>query len=335
MKKIIRLTENDLIKLVKRVIFEQEKPIAYGPTVLQLYCEGGKGLVTPDTMTTLKIEIDKNTNLKYNGKKPGPLKEGYGDGLTIAIKDNSQVLKDYLMVSLGLSFGTIIRNVRKRDGLPLDPEEKREFNTRFNTLRDKFRSNFPGLPAEPTTDDINHIIEDDLPKYNVEQINRLIKNIQNFKSEIVKFVENELKLGNNVSFPSVDNVSLNNLKLNEKVFVSADFSIDKNRIGKTEEENRKKLLDALCSTFKKFINSGGITQNGIVTIPSIEYLITINPQLDTIIRSINKDLNVSGSLTAPIPKLVSDLKLKYDRVLINVTTISPPRVGEPKTIQLG
>jgi hypothetical protein len=335
MKKIIRLTENDLVRLVKKVIKEQNLggEVQGGETKVN-DCNT-QYVIVADNVSNITIEVDSNIKLPIIGKLKAPSQTNDAkNGIIIGIRDTSEKLSSFLNNVLGgLNIQRMAPNIKDKNGENLDSNQLNNVVAPLTKIRNgfilKYSDHFQG--DTPTNDEIGRFINAVISNFTPQALNILIKNIQTLKLELEKYVNDQSKNGYTIKLPSVSNLNLDKVKFNEKIYVKAWIGLrGQGNIGITDRW-RPILYKSICDALNQYINSGNLRDNGIITIPSIQFLATINPNLE---ENLRKMANIDGTFKGPISQIFNDFKIRYEKILIGIETISPTRIGNPTQVQL-
>jgi hypothetical protein len=336
MKKIIRLTENDLVRLVKKVIKEQKLGgESQGSDTKINDCDTNQ-VVVADSVNNITIEVDSNIKLPIIGKLQAPSQTNSAkNGVIIGIRDTSEKLSSFLRNVLGaLSLQRMKPNITK-DNNTLESDELNTVMTPLAKIRDgfinKYSSHFQG--GTPTGDEIERFIEAIINSFTPQALNTLIKNVQTLKRELDTYVTTQGKSGYKVKLPNVLNSSstLDKVNFNEKIYVKAWIGLRGSGNTGITDKWRPILYKNICDALNQYITSGNLRDNGVITIPSIQYLATINSSLADNLR---KMANPNGTFTGSIDGIFNQFTIRYERILISIETISPNRIGNPELIEL-
>lgn len=338
MKKIIRLTENDLVKLVKKVIKEQKLGgESQGGETKVNSCET-QLVEVADNVSRITIQIDSNIKLPIIGKLSAPTETNTAkDGIIIGIRNASEKLSSFLGSVLGgLNLQRMSSNIKNQDGTPLDSNQLNTVMAPLTKIRDgfisKYSEHFQG--DSPTSDEINRFINVVINNFTPEELNILIKNIQALKIELENYVNSQFDSnGFTIKLPTVGNINLNRVNFNEKVYIMAWIGLKGSGDSGITNQWRPILYNLICNALNRYITSGNLRDNGVITIPSIQYLASIDSKLETALRKMASP-NTNSSFKGPISEIFNKYTIRYERILINVDTISPNRIGNSNQVQL-
>jgi hypothetical protein len=334
MKKIIRLTENDLVRLVKKVIKEQNLggEVQGGETKVN-DCNT-QYVIVADNVSNITIEVDSNIKLPIIGKLKAPSQTNSAkNGVIVGLIDTSEKLSSFLYNVLGaLSIQRMGSNITK-DGKTLESNELNTVMTPLIKIRNgfifKYSDHFQG--DTPTGNEIERFIQSIISSFTPQALNILIKNVQTLKRELDTYVTTQGKSGYKVNLPNVSNSTLDKVNFNEKIYVKAWIGLRGSGNTGITDRWRPILYKSICDALNQYINSGNLRDNGIITIPSIQFLATINPNLE---ENLRKMANIDGTFKGPISQIFNDFKIRYEKILIGIETISPTRIGNPTQVEL-
>jgi hypothetical protein len=334
MKKIIRLTENDLVRLVKKVIKEQKLggEIMSGTSNKLMVRDCDTSTITVvDSVNSITIEVDSNIKLPIMGKLRAPSETNSTEnGVMVGIIDNSEKLSSYLRNVLGsLSLQIMADRIKdtKTDEKP-DPNKLNEIVTGLVAIRNRFTNNYSDSfqNDSPTSAEIDRFITMVLSRFDSVQLNTLIQNIQKVQSELDDYVK-KLAKDFRIDLPTSSNEKLDKVKFNEKIKIMTWINMSSGDPTTTKEQ-RNAVYQNICSVLNQYLNSGNASQNGVVTIPSIQYLATMYPNLEKSLRL------VAGQPGGSVVDIVNKYKINYKKVIVVINTISPNRISTPKQINL-
>ena len=289
MKRIIRLTENDLYKIVKRVISEQVSDENKAGNYLKNsvpYSFKGLFPIRPDVQSAT-ITFDRTLG---NIPSPQITKQpinvaGIENGVHFFIKDESESLKSYLNSVLTMNLNSLAGKLTI-NGQPLDqgrPVDEPNVGPTFYTISNEFNkligdlSSGLGLSGNLNPNNVMTFVNS-VPSMTRDELNNIMRAVEsfrkafgNFKTEFEKKGVQGLDLG---KFSNVEKYG--QAYFGDKMQVYLTLQVD---------DTGDDQLDSKYETFRDMIGQqylefvkNGIKQNNIF-IPSLESLFKASPRI--------------------------------------------------------
>jgi hypothetical protein len=310
MKRIIKLTESDLYRIVKRVIKEQTTPTDNIGKFLKNeipYSFRGLFPIRPDVQNaviTFDNTLDEQPKSQVT-KQPINV-AGIENGVHFFIKDESEALKSYLNSILTMNLNSLagkltLNGKPLEQGRPVDEPNSgptfysisNEFNRLIGTLSNSLRI------GDNSIANVSNFV-DSIPSMNRQQLNMVLTDVENFRKGFETFKSNLTKKG-------IQGLDLGQFSKVEK-FGQAYFG-DKMQVYLVlqVDDTWDDQLDAKYVQYRDMIGQqyiefvkNGIKQNNIF-MPSLQTLFRVNPRIKNEMIKGGVELN---KLNPEISKLV-------------------------------
>jgi hypothetical protein len=306
MKKIIRLTENDLIKLVKRVIKEQTQNIRKENRLLIGDFETPTW-VGKVVWKDLRVRIDKRLGKPNVQRGQGFNIPELPNGVNVLISSQqiTSSLTNYLNTILGLSLSQMKGKLKySKGGVDFNSINTQYINSVLSPLLDGL-----GVPPEPTQNDIDRFLQRRLPEIISQNPGSLLELLNKHKINVSKFTQNIEKqgvTGFDMGTSSYKNLKMSDVAFNDTLSLILEISIE-NR-GATSENDFKTILNNVYTSYSQYIENTWRGDSNVINIPSLEGLLEVDPRLAS-------KINENGG--------VKNLNLSIPKIVVKIETINP------------
>jgi hypothetical protein len=306
MKKIIRLTENDLIKLVKRVIKEQTQNIRKENRLLIGDFETPTW-VGKVVWKDLRVRIDKRLGKPNVQRGQGFNIPELPNGVNVLISSQqiTSSLTNYLNTILGLSLSQMKGKLKySKGGADFNSINTQYINSVLSPLLDGL-----GVPPEPTQNDIDRFLQRRLPEIISQNPGSLLELLNKHKINVSKFTQNIEKqgvTGFDMGTSSYKNLKMSDVAFNDTLSLILEISIE-NR-GATSENDFKTILNNVYTSYSQYIENTWRGDSNVINIPSLEGLLEVDPRLAS-------KINENGG--------VKNLNLSIPKIVVKIETINP------------
>ena len=285
MKKIIRLTENDLLKIVKRVIKEQTiEPIQ------------GKGQYITRQFNTGIIPTKTNfLSFDFVGFKSKPVQVEISPNTTpkpqtnsvceIVLTDISSDLISYLKTIIGYPLGGVLS---KSDGTKLNSDEFSIVTTKLRQLQSTFLTNIGYMGDPERSNDVFRWIDTDVVDPNIVNRDLLLNQLKIYLTAIRKYsddLKNGKALGNNQYLPKIEGFPTFPLPPNFRQITDVvNFQYQLEIPGTDNSQTSKSeimFIESIGKLYYKYLKDELVKVQGNtkITIPNINEFINNNPTM--------------------------------------------------------
>ena len=204
MKKIIRLTENDLLKIIKRVIKEQTVLSIQGKSQYITRQFNTEIIPTKTNFLKFKFEGFKDKPTQVENSPDTPPRVQTNSVCEIVLTDISSDLISYLKSIIGYPLGGILL---KSDGTKLNSDEFSIVSKKLRDLQSTFLRSIGFVGDSESNTDVFNWIDTDVVDPSIVDRNLLLNQLNIYLTSVRKYsddLKNGKALGNNQYLPKIN-----------------------------------------------------------------------------------------------------------------------------------
>lgn len=274
MKKIIKITERQLEKLVKGVINEQLTKFP-GDSLPGYITKGfDTGIIfTNNNFPKFKFVGFDSKPVQVVNTSPKPQKQTESV-CEIVVTDNTSELVNYLKGILGFSLGSKLKRV---DNKSLG-DQFNIINTKFRKMENEFLGKIGFAGDSENTNDKNAWIDENIPNLTKEQRNLFLNELKNYIKSIRNYSKELIDQGV-IGFPTFP-LPTSFKTLTDTVVIHYQLQIQGKKDLKVDE-TKDIFLDNLGKQYYIYMSDQLKQGVDVVTIPNVNEFINLFPSLKT------------------------------------------------------
>jgi len=272
MKKIIRLTESQLINVVKRVINEQLQVDAGDKRPEYITRRFDTGIIfTTNNFPKFKFVGFDAKPVQVVNKNINPVKQT-DSVCEIVVTDNTSQLINYLKSILGFSLGTKLKRV---DNKSLG-EQFNIINTKFRKMENEFLGKIGFVGDSESTSDKDAWINENIPNFTKDKRNLFLSELKNY-IKLIRDYSSELNNQGIIGFPTFP-LPIDFKTFTDTIVIHYELQIQGKKDLKIDEV-KNIFLDNLGKQYYIYISNQLKQGADVVTIPNVNEFMNLFPPL--------------------------------------------------------
>jgi len=272
MKKIIRLTESQLINVVKRVINEQLEVDAGDERPEYITRRFDTSIIfTTNNFPKFKFVGFDSKPVQVVNKNINPVKQT-DSVCEIVVTDNTSQLINYLKSILGFSLGTKLKRV---DNKSLG-EQFNIINTKFRKMENEFLGKIGFVGDSESTSDKDAWINENIPNFTKDKRNLFLSELKNY-IKLIRDYSSELNNQGIIGFPTFP-LPIDFKTFTDTIVIHYELQIQGKKDLKIDEV-KNIFLDNLGKQYYIYISNQLKQGADVVTIPNVNEFMNLFPPL--------------------------------------------------------